>query len=98
MTGSRDGFAKIWNMNTGQCLKTIENLRPVSAVAMDMSGAIDVIGSLQHIGTKHGTAQVFDSQYGVNSHFPLQSGVTSLSITPNGKCVLAGLESGDAEL
>jgi len=46
MTGSLDRSAKIWDLNTGNCLRTLEHTFPITSVSMSSCGNKELVNTL----------------------------------------------------
>lgn len=91
ITGDNRGKARLWDMTTGKCTRTISgNSGKVSTVAVTTDGKYAVTGGWPHPGDLDYTAKVWDLTTGRRVHTLVghKEGVSSVSFTPDDKHIV----------
>ena len=87
VSGSDDNTIKIWDMQSGECLNTLEgHSRSISSLAISIDGKTVVSGSYDK------TIKIWDMQSGESLHTLTGHSydIGSLAISPDGKTIVSG--------
>ncbi len=101
-TGSFDNTVKLWRVEDGQLLGTLQvqgvETHRINSLAFSLDGNILVIGS-EYRFPNNGTITLWDARNrSLIKNFPCHAGVASVAISPDGTSVAVGCSNGNLEL
>lgn len=97
MTGSLDKSAKLWDLNTGFCLRTLDYQSPITSVALSSCGEKELINSL-YKDVFLFTNSKSDQSKQITEITNPGNDVTVVSMSMNGVFAVTGSIYGDVKL
>jgi WD40 repeat protein len=94
MAGGQDATVRLWNIETGACLRTQPRKSPISGVALSPDGRLAAVAPWKE------PAELWDVEKAerILSFEDRESRVKSFAFTPDGQRLVAGYNSGSVEL